>query len=243
MNILVTAGNTQTPIDRVRCITNIFTGRTGGQIALEAHRRGHAVTFLTSNPDLGLVLASQLKTKLETWTIRPYRTFDDLATAMANLVANGRFDALIHAAAVSDYALAGIYAPTAETKFDPLGLKWSGGSMTDASAGKVKSHHPELWLRMKPTPKLADRVRSPWGFRGVFVKFKLEVGVSDEELRAIASKSRAQSDADIIVANTLEGKDAVAWIGDRQGGWDSVVRAELARRLIERIEGVRADGH
>ena len=26
MNILVTAGNTQTPIDQVRCITNVFTG-------------------------------------------------------------------------------------------------------------------------------------------------------------------------------------------------------------------------
>jgi phosphopantothenate---cysteine ligase (CTP) len=47
MNLLVTAGNTQTPIDRVRCITNIFTGRTGAQVALEAHRRGHAVTHLT----------------------------------------------------------------------------------------------------------------------------------------------------------------------------------------------------
>ena len=46
MNLLITAGNTQTPIDRVRCITNIFTGRTGAQVALEAHRRGHG----TSSP-------------------------------------------------------------------------------------------------------------------------------------------------------------------------------------------------
>ena len=50
MNVLVTAGNTQTPIDRVRCITNIFTGRTGARIAVEAHRRGHAVTLVTSHP-------------------------------------------------------------------------------------------------------------------------------------------------------------------------------------------------
>ena len=39
MNLLVTAGNTQVAIDRVRCITNIFTGRTGTAIALEAYRR------------------------------------------------------------------------------------------------------------------------------------------------------------------------------------------------------------
>ena len=39
---------------------------------------------------------------------------------------------------------------------------------------------------------------------------------------------RAQSDADLIVANTLEGKDAAAWIGDRAGGWERVERAGLA---------------
>ena len=44
MNILVTAGNTQVFIDQVRCITNIFTGRTGAAIAVEAYRRGHSVT-------------------------------------------------------------------------------------------------------------------------------------------------------------------------------------------------------
>src|SRR5438034_5962598 len=46
MRILVTAGNTLVPIDRVRCITNIFTGRTGARIALHAQERGHDVTLL-----------------------------------------------------------------------------------------------------------------------------------------------------------------------------------------------------
>jgi phosphopantothenate-cysteine ligase/phosphopantothenoylcysteine decarboxylase/phosphopantothenate--cysteine ligase len=45
MNILVTAGNTQTPIDKVRCLTNIFSGETGARIAIEAARpsRRHSV--------------------------------------------------------------------------------------------------------------------------------------------------------------------------------------------------------
>ena len=43
MRILVTAGNTQAPIDRVRCLTNIFSGRTGTRIALEARQHGHTV--------------------------------------------------------------------------------------------------------------------------------------------------------------------------------------------------------
>ena len=39
MHILITAGNTQMPMDRVRCITNIFSGRTGASIALQAYQR------------------------------------------------------------------------------------------------------------------------------------------------------------------------------------------------------------
>ena len=51
MNLLITAGNTQARIDRVRCLTNIFTGRTGAAIAAEAAARGHTVTLATSHPD------------------------------------------------------------------------------------------------------------------------------------------------------------------------------------------------
>ena len=51
MRFLVTAGNTQTHIDKVRCLTNIFSGRTGGRIAAAAHGRGHTVCLLTSHPE------------------------------------------------------------------------------------------------------------------------------------------------------------------------------------------------
>ena len=238
MNLLVTAGNTQTPIDRVRCITNVFTGRTGATVALEAHRRGHAVTLLTSHPEVVRDLSPTFATT-DRWTVRPYRTFHDLQDAMAELVPGGRFDALIHAAAVSDYHLAGTYAPIVGAHFDPMTGTWTNAKLADVSAGKVKSHHPELWLRLVPTPKLADLVREPWGFRGTFVKFKLEVGATDEGLRELAIRSRAQSDADLIVANTLDCKEKLAWIGDRAGGWERVERAALAGRLMERVEVCR----
>jgi phosphopantothenate---cysteine ligase (CTP) len=236
MNILVTAGNTQTPIDKVRCITNVFTGRTGAQIALEAHRLGHAVTLLTSHVEVIRALAPNL-TPNERWNVRAYRTFDDLQHAMAELVPSRQLDVLIHAAAVSDYHLAGTYAPVTGAHFDPMTAAWTNGKLVDVSAGKVKSHHPELWLRLTPTPKLADMVRTTWAFRGTFVKFKLEVGVSDAELQDTAQRSRAQSDADLIVANTLDGKDRLAWIGDRNSGWIQVERPRLATTLLEQIGG------
>jgi phosphopantothenate---cysteine ligase (CTP) len=234
MNVLVTAGNTQTPIDRVRCITNVFTGRTGTHITVEAGRRGHRVTLLTSHPQVLRAVAPTLD--VGAITVEEYRTFEDLKGLMAAKVPGGKFDALIHAAAVSDYMMAGIYAPVQGTVFDPTTGAWAHGKMVDVSAGKVKSNHSELWMRLTPTPKLADLVRTAWGFRGIFVKFKLEVGVTDAQLQEVAAKSRARSDADLIVANSLEGKDAVAWIGDRAGGWEHVTRADLAKRLVERVE-------
>jgi phosphopantothenate---cysteine ligase (CTP) len=236
MNVLVTAGNTQTPIDKVRCITNIFTGRTGARVALAGHRRGHRVTLLTSHPEAVRDLAPGFAPAAGTWTVKPYRTFDDLRDAMESELTGGGYDVLIHAAAVSDYELAGVFVPAPGTAFDAATGRWTGDArLADAAAGKVKSHHAELWMRLVPTPKLADRVRQPWGFHGAFVKFKLEVGASDDELRAIAVKSLAQSSADLIVANTLEGKKAVAFIGDAAGGWERVDRPALADRLWDRL--------
>src|SRR5437660_997588 len=118
MNILVTAGNTQTPIDRVRCITNIFTGRTGTGIALEAQRRGHRVTLLTSQPDVVAQLKGAGQQLDEGWEVRPYRTFAELHEVLADRVRRPGLDALIHSAAVSDYETAGIYAPAQHTAFD-----------------------------------------------------------------------------------------------------------------------------
>src|SRR6516225_9370796 len=96
MNLLVTAGNTQTPIDRVRCITNIFTGRTGAAIALEGCLRGHSVTLLTSHPE---TIPPATETRLR---CIPYRTFAELRQLMKEVCA-GSPDALVHAAAVGDY--------------------------------------------------------------------------------------------------------------------------------------------
>jgi phosphopantothenate---cysteine ligase (CTP) len=237
MNVLVTAGNTQTPIDKVRCITNIFTGRTGAQVALAGHRRGHRVTLLTSHPEAVRDLAPGFAPAIGTWAVKAYRTFDDLRDLMERELTGGGHDVLIHAAAVSDYELAGVFVPTTGSGFDSTTGRWSGDPMlSDAAARKVKSHHPELWMRLVPTPKLADRVRQPWGFRGTFVKFKLEVGASDDELRAISLKSLVQSSADLIVANTLEEKSDAAFLGDVASGWERVDRPALADRLWDRLE-------
>jgi phosphopantothenate-cysteine ligase/phosphopantothenoylcysteine decarboxylase/phosphopantothenate--cysteine ligase len=231
MNILVTAGNTLVLIDRVRAITNIFTGRTGAAIAQEAHRRGHVVTLLTSQPETATAVDGR-----PNWRCIPYRTLDDLQKAMAAEIAR-RPDVVVHSAAVSDFHVDGVYAATPGSSFDPTQRTWQGDppTLVDRSAGKVKSDEPELWLRLVRATKLIDRVRGEWSFRGILVKFKLEVGTGDADLLRIAEQSRRHSDADWMVANTLEGAAEWAYLGSA-AGYERIARADLPGRLLDALE-------
>src|SRR4051812_25273453 len=104
MNLLITAGNTLAPIDRVRGLTNVFTGRTGAALALYAHDRGHRVVLLTSRPDaIDALLHPDAASLGERFTLIRYNTFDDLHRLMEHHVRAGDVDAMIHSAAVSDY--------------------------------------------------------------------------------------------------------------------------------------------
>ncbi|OAI41671.1 bifunctional phosphopantothenoylcysteine decarboxylase/phosphopantothenate synthase [Planctomycetaceae bacterium SCGC AG-212-D15] len=240
MNILVTAGNTLVPIDRVRCLTNIFTGRTGAKIAMVAHERGHKVQLLTSRPEAVREVYGQEWLANADWDVVRYRTFEELRDAMQAAVQRPGFDVVIHCAAVSDYLSAGVYAPGPGTRFDAEKGAWRSEAgdptLVDRRAEKVKSDEPELWLRLTRAPKLIDLVRSTWNFRGILVKFKLEVGVSEERLLEIAEASRQHSQADLIVANTLEGSDSWAYVGPIQGRYRRVERHELADRLLDAID-------
>jgi phosphopantothenoylcysteine synthetase/decarboxylase len=235
MNLLVTAGGTIVPIDRVRHISNGFTGRTGAKIALHAHACGHRVTLLTSHPDVLDKLPEALPAD-EHWSVRRYRTFDDLHREMGEGLKGCSFDAVIHSAAVSDYRVAGVFAPVTGSAFRDGA--WTGTpvpALRDRSAAKVKSDEPELWLRMVKTPKLIDLIRTEWNFRGIVVKFKLEVEVADDRLVEIAERSRIHSSADLMVANSLDGLAMCAYLGPVAGRYERVSRPELSARLIDAV--------
>ncbi len=238
MRILVTAGNTQSDIDQVRCITNVFSGKTCAKVAIEAARRGHDVLLLTSRPDQ----VDHEPTASGTLVVKAYRTFDELDDQLSQSILTGSFDAIVHGAAVSDYQTAGVYRPGDGTFFDGDDNRWKSSTgapqVEDVQSGKVKSHHREVWIRLTPTPKLVDKIRRDWGFQGLLVKFKLEVDVTDQDLLAIAETSRRHSKADLIVANTLSGMHSCAWIGGSDGIYDRVARPTLARQLLDRIEVV-----
>ena len=82
---------------------------------------------------------------------------------------------------------------------------------------------------------MVDFIRTEWNFHGILVKFKLEVGVSDDELLTIAEKSRRQSSADLMVANTLDGAGEWALLGNERG-YKKVTRADLPGVLLDVLE-------
>ncbi len=60
--------------------------------------------------------------------------------------------------------------------------------------------------------------------------------MSEPELLHIAERSRRQSDADLLVANTLEEMHQVAFLCSRDGKVQRVTRDELPVKLIQVVE-------
>jgi len=240
MNFLITAGNTQAMIDRVRCITNIFSGATGAAIAHAAWSRGYTVTLATSRPDALIEFGLNPREPGERFTVLRYQTFDELATILQNQLRTGTHDVVCHSAAVSDYLPAGAFTPEAGTLFNAHTGQWESRSglpsLAEQKAGKIKSSEPEMWIRLVRAPKLIDHIRQPWGFTGVLVKFKLEVGLNEPELLEVAETARQQSAANLIVANTLEGALHWAYIGPIANRYERVTRRELPDRLLLAVE-------
>jgi phosphopantothenoylcysteine synthetase/decarboxylase len=237
MKVLVTAGNTLVPIDRVRCLTNIFSGRTGAGLAWHAYERGHQVTLLTSHPEVLRERTANLGDPGR-WRCLSYQTFADLEKLMEQHIGQVPQDAVIHCAAVSDYRAAGIFAPASGTQFSAEEQTWAGAPprLEDRAAGKIKSDEPELWLRLVRTPKLVDRIRSDWGFGGLLVKFKLEVEVDPKRLVEIAEKSRQHSGADWMVANMYQGTLSEFYLGPLATGYECIARDKLPGRLFDLLE-------
>lgn len=220
MKVLVTAGSTTVAIDKVRVISNIFGGITGTRIAKYCAERGDEITLLTSNPRLAEreIISSGV-------TVRRFRTYDNLAEQLEDEIRRGGYDVVIHSAAVSDFKVGRIRADA------DLGT----GSLDPATVGKVSSHSKNLVLELVPTAKLINQIREPWGFAGVLVKFKLEVGLTDEQLLIRAAKSLTESRADLVVANCLEWSSSRAFILSGETPAVEVGRSQLPEHLYQLI--------
>ena len=199
LHFLVTAGPTREMIDRVRDWGNIFSGNTGLDIARAFLDLGD-VTLLTSNESHAREFDGY-SGKSGMMGVETFRSHADLLSLLQERL-QGKVNVVAMTAAVSDYRPAGVYRIVRRSTSDP-----NPGQETwvveDVSAGKVKSTHDEIAVMGRRTLKLVDQFRTAWAYKGVLIKFKLEVGLTDEQLIAVASASRTASGADLMVANTL----------------------------------------
>ena len=196
MRVLITAGGTEEPVDSVRRLTNTSTGRTGGVLARHFAERGAEVLLLhAARAPLDDVPVERVT----------FVTFSDLAAALRRLLAGRRFDAVVHLAAVSDYAVAAVEV--------------DGCSWNSRSRGKIGSGR-DLVIRLRPNPKLIDSLRE-WSSNPEIrvVGFKLTDEPDAAAREAQVRDLLARSAADLVVHNDVSEIDgerhrAVVWSAD-----------------------------
>lgn len=205
--VLITSGGTEEPIDGVRSIGNFSTGRTGALLADAFAAAGHEVTLVRAQR----AAAASVDVREVT-----YVTFADLSGALRRLLAAESFDAVVHAAAVSDYSVADLLV--------------DGGAVAAAADAKLASGR-DVQIRLKPNPKLVDELRA-WSRNPAIriVAFKLTRAADAAAARQAVESLFAHAPADLVVHNDLAELDAAT------GRFPATLwtRAGAARRLETR---------
>lgn len=178
MKILITSGGTDVPIDDVRKISNMSSGKYGAEIAEILHyEEGHDVTYI--GKDKGVFPAKNLDFfghgQPYLGLIR-YTDFFSYKDIVQTFTRGADFDMVISAAAVSDYIL-------------------------DKTEGKISSNNDELVIRLKRAPKILPIIRN-YQKNAFLVGFKLLVSPTEEEMQN-AIKKVFSNGADLVVYNDL----------------------------------------
>lgn len=247
LNILITAGGTSEPIDNVRVITNLGTGRLGSLIADRFAEED-------SVGKIFYVCSSRSRTpSSEKVTVVNIGSTHDLKKKLEELFKNNRIDAVIHSMAVSDYTVSSV-----TTAGDLVGYleKNSGRNLSEAlvvrgiastdvrsEAGKISSKLVSPIILLAPTPKIIGMLRG-LAPDAVIVGFKLLDHVTSEELVETARGLMEKNDCDMVLANDsakIDGDRHTGYLIDR-GGSISTYRTKqeiaegLTRAVMRKVE-------
>ncbi|MFB6154746.1 MAG: bifunctional phosphopantothenoylcysteine decarboxylase/phosphopantothenate--cysteine ligase CoaBC [Haloferacaceae archaeon] len=158
--VVVTSGATTESIDPVRTLSNRASGRTGRAVARACYVRGADVTLVHDGPEVPYA------------DVTPVESATEMLEAVRD--AAGDADALVSAAAISDY--------TVET-----------------AGEKLRSGEPRT-LDLEPTPKLIDAVREANPDLPI-VGFKAETSGDDDEMVREARRILDRVGLAFVVAN------------------------------------------
>lgn len=157
------------PLDGVRVISNISTGTLGQLIAAEAARKGAKVTLLE-----GPVTEPFKKTTVR---VIKFRFYEELYRALKTELKR-KYDVVIHAAAVSDYAVQG------------------------AGRKKISSDLKKVVVRLKPTRKIIAAIKK-WNKNVRLVGFKLDPDITRQNALKYSRALIRKAGCDFVVANNL----------------------------------------
>jgi phosphopantothenoylcysteine synthetase/decarboxylase len=237
MNILVTGGGTIAPIDDVRQITNMSTGRFSSAISEAAlalggrvwhvHGKGAQVPFAgrarldLDAPDSAAELDRLRRLQAEWEAVRDRLrlvplaegTVPDYARTVRSILTEEPIDAVFLAMAVSDFA-------------------------PEPDPGKIPSETDELVLRCRRLPKVIRSVRD-WAPNVYLVGFKLLSGSTEAELIDRARHVNLQNRADLTVANDLrllrQGRHTIHLVRPGEAVETIGPEADLAAELVDRV--------
>ena len=180
MKILITAGGTEEPIDGVRRLTNTSTGATGGFLARHFAQEGAEVLLLHAEKSPLFDVACRRET---------FVTFRNLEGALHRLLSEESWDAIIHLAAVGDFAVDSI---TVDGERVPVGGR-----------GKIGSAR-EVILRLTPNPKIIDQLRG-WSINEeiTVVAFKLTDHANSDQCEKAVNSLMVRARPDLVIHNDL----------------------------------------
>ncbi|TDE71644.1 phosphopantothenate--cysteine ligase [Streptococcus vicugnae] len=224
MKILITSGGTTEKIDSVRGITNHATGSLGKHIAEIFLEKGYQVTLVTTKQAVK-------PNEHPLLTVHTITNVESLLTTLEPLVKN--HDVFIHSMAVSDYTpvyMTGLSEVESAHRVSDLLQRHN-------TETKISSKDDYQVLFLKKTPKVISLVNT-WNPDITLIGFKLLVGVSKEELFAIARKSLQKNKARYIVANDLTEIDENhhhAYMLDESNVYEADTKESIASLIFERV--------
>jgi phosphopantothenate---cysteine ligase (CTP) len=179
MRILVTCGPTYESLDKVRRLTNFSTGKLGIGLANHLHDAGHQVTLFK-----GYYAISP-----EACRPKPviFTTTQDLLERF-QAAANESFDAIFHAAAVSDFGFGSVYK------------RGPDGKLEAVTSGKFGTREGSLFAELVPTPKIIGQLRDLFP-SAMIAGWKYEVEGNRESALELGRKQIADNRTDLCVVN------------------------------------------
>jgi phosphopantothenoylcysteine decarboxylase/phosphopantothenate--cysteine ligase len=202
-HVVVTSGATTESIDPIRTLSNRSSGRTGRAVARACHVRGAEVTVVHDGPDLPWANVVRVESAAE--------------MTEATLERAGEADALVSAAAISDYTVAG------------------------RRTEKIRSGKDTLTLELEPTPKLIDAVREARPDLPI-VGFKAETGGDEETILRRARETRDRVGLAFVVGNDADvmGADRTRALLVYEDGYESVegTKGDLGARIADELAAV-----